>query len=211
MSDVFDVRERFFDFDEVLETLKDAVQSKIKKAMPVIVMEDSTDGHTVKLQSALKAAQRMPDGTTKLVEMPPLPDIPIHHIGGGGITLTHGIKKSDEGILIVSDAGINFWHQQGGPQTPGDGSQHPLSEAFFIPGVRSDPRKLQGVSPDSTQTRTDDKKSVHDVSNTAIASVREGTVVQVNALAAQIEKLGAKLHVDGKTILQTASKLLLNC
>lgn len=213
MSDqsAFDQRLRFNDPDELLETIKDAVRSQMRTSIPVSVTEDSTDGHTVKLQPLVQAIIRLPNGTTKAVTLPILPDIPIHHTGGGGVTLTHAHKKGDEGWIIVSDASIDAWHQQGGIQAPPDTLTHALSDAVYIPGVRSDPRKLKGVSANSTQTRTDDKQSVHDVGEGGVTSVRGTSVTQVTDEAARLQKGGASTIVDGMTIQSVAGKIMMNC
>lgn len=206
-----DLRERFTDQEEFVQTVKDAVRSSIRSSIPVMVSEDSEDGHTVKLQPLIKAIVRLPNGSTKAVTLPILPDIPIHHIGGGGVTQTHAHKKGDEGWIVVSDASIDAWHQQGGVQAPPDVLSHALSDAVYIPGVRSDPRKLAGVSKDSTQVRTDDKQTVHDVGDKGVTSVRGTSVAQVTDDAARLQKGGASTIVDGMTIQNVAGKILMNC
>jgi hypothetical protein len=207
----FDVRERFYDPDELLETIKDAARSQIRSSIPVSLVEDSDDGHTVKLQPLIKAIIRTPDGSTKAVQLPVLPDIPIHHTGGGGVTMTHAHKKGDEGWIVVSDYSIDAWHQRGGVQAPPDVLSHALSDAVYIPGVRSDPRKLKGVSKTSTQTRTDDKQSVHDVGDGGVTSVRKDSVARVDDDAVRLQKGGSSAIVDAKTIQKVASKILMNC
>lgn len=206
-----DLRERFEDQTELLETLMDAVLARLPKAGPVMLAEDSADGHTAKLQPTTKAIQRKVDGTTVEVTLPVLPDIPVHFMGGGGITTTFGLKAGNEGFSVPAALGIDGWHQQGGIQSPGDTRQHAMWDAVFVPGVRSDPNKLKGVSPTSTQTRTDDKQSLHDISHTAITAIRQFAVQQVNGAAIQSELKGARHVLDPKSILTLASKILLNC
>lgn len=206
-----DIRERFEDQTELLETVVDAVFSRLPKGGPVMLSEDSKDGHTAQLQPTSKAIQRKPDGTTVEVTLPVIPDVPVHFMGGGGITTTFGLKAGNEGFSVPAALGIDGWHQQGGVQSPGDTRQHAMWDAVFVPGVRSDPNKLKGVSPDSTQTRTDDKKSLHDISHTAITTIREFAVQQVNGAAIQSELKGARHVIDPKSILTLASKILLNC
>lgn len=206
-----DIRERFEDLTEVLETVADAVLARLPKAGPVMLAEDSKDGHTAKLQPTTKAIQRKIDGTTTEVTLPVIPDVPVHFMGGGGITTTFGLKAGNEGFSVPAALGIDGWHQNGGVQSPGDTRQHAMWDAVFVPGVRSDPNKLKGVSPNSTQTRTDDKQSLHDVSHTAITTIREFAVQQVNGAAIQSELKGARHIIDPKTIVTLASKLLFNC
>jgi hypothetical protein len=210
-DNLYDLRERLEDSDEVLETVKDAVLARLPKAGPVMLSEDSDDGHTAKLQPTVKGIQRKPDGTTEAVSLPQVPDVPVHFMSGNGITTTYAQKKGQEGWMIPAALGIDGWHQQGGVQSPGDVRQHALADAVFVPGVRSDPNKLKGVSTNSTQTRTDDKKSVHDVSHTAVTAVRESSAHQVNGMAVQSQKDGASHVVDGMTIQNVAGKILLNC
>lgn len=205
-----DVRERFADETELLETVVDGVLSRLPKAGPVTLAEDSQDGHTAKLQPTTKAVIRKPDGTTEEVTLPVVPDVPVHFMGGGGITTTYGLKQGNEGFSIPAALGIDGWHQNGGVQSAGDTRQHAMWDALFIPGVRSDPNKLKGVSQTSTQTRTDDKQTVHDVSHTAVTAVREQSAHQVNGMAVQSEKGSSRHIVDTQGIQAQGGKFFWN-
>jgi hypothetical protein len=208
-----DIRTRFVDKDpdEILATIVDAVRSQIYTALPVRVAQDSADGHTVNLTSTIQAVQRNPDGTQSLVSLPMFMGVPIHHTGGGGVTVTHQHTKDDEGLVVFSSRSMDAWFQQGGEQKQVDARMHDLSDGVYLPGVRSNPRKLQGVSTNSTQTRTDDKKSLHDVSHSAITAIRELAAHQINAAAIQAQLKGASHIVDAMSIQHIASKILLNC
>lgn len=205
-----DQRYRFSDDTELHETIADAVQAKIHTALPVTPSKDA-DGHTIELQPTIKSTQLMPDGSTQLVTLPVLSDVPVLHSGGGGIYTTHAHKTGDEGVVILTGRSHDEWFQEGGVQQQADARMHSLSDGFYLPGAHSTPRKLKGVSKNSTQTRTDDKKSVHDVSQTAITTVREDAAHQVNGMAIQSQKGGSRHTVDGSTIQNTAGKILLNC
>lgn len=205
-----DVRERFADETELLETVVDGVLARLPKAGPVTLSEDSQDGHTAKLQPTTKAVIRKPDGTTEEVSLPIVPDVPVHFMGGGGITTTYGLKQGNEGFSVPAALGIDGWHQNGGVQSAGDTRQHAMWDALFIPGVRSDPNKLKGVSQTSTQTRTDDKQTVHDVSHTAVTAVREQSAHQVNGMAVQSEKGSSRHIVDTQGIQSQGGKFFWN-
>ncbi len=205
-----DPRFRFDDATEVLESLADDIQSRIRTAIPVRPTQTS-DGHTISLQPLTRATRRKADGTLEKAGLPVFSDVPINHHGGNGITTTHAHAPTDEGVYLVADRPIDAWHQNGGEQDAVDARMHSLSDGFYIPGVRSDPRKLKGVSTTSTQTRTDDKQTVHDVSHTAVTAVREQSAHQVNGMAVQSQKDGSSHVVDAKTIQHVASKILINC
>ena len=167
-----DFREFVNDFEESLKT---AIHGEMKKtffALPVIVTQAS-DGHTVQLKSAIKGSTRNPDGTVTPVEYPLFQDVPVHFPGGGNVTTTHPVAVGDEGLIIFSSRPQDAWHQSGGVQMPIDDRMHSMSDGRYIPGGRSNPRKLTGVSTDSHQTRSDDGKHVVDVHPT------NGTTIKI--------------------------------
>lgn len=189
-----DFRTRFEDHDEILRTLEDAAGSKLYTSMPCIVAEDS-DGHTLKLQPAIKAVQLMPDGTSKYVDLPELLDVPVMFAGGGKQVMTHPIKKGDEVNAVFSARAMSAWHQSGGTQPPSSADMHGLSHAVAQPGLRSDPRKLEKYSPDSAQFRTLDGNGVVDVADGSVGMNRKGT----------------KTHLVDHGMTHDSDKILINC
>jgi phage baseplate assembly protein gpV len=141
---VADVKERFDDLTEVIRVGNERSQSRIWTALPVVVTEDS-DGFTVKAQPTIKAKDTDITGQTTDKEIPPLPDIPVQFSSGGGFTITHPIKKGDEGIVIFSARCIDGWWEKGGTQPQIRQRWHNLSDGMYIPGIRSKPRKLGGA------------------------------------------------------------------
>jgi hypothetical protein len=138
-------------------------------SMPVKVLEDTKEGHVVKLQPTIKGAHRKEDGTVEDVEMPELGDVPIQFSAGGGFTITHPIKKEDEGIAVFASRCIDGWWDKGDVQAEPYRRRHHLSDAMYIPGIRSKPRKLGGNGQGGSggapapvleiDLRTDEKKT----------------------------------------------------
>lgn len=161
-----DVRTRFDDSDEVLASLADAVQMRIRTAIPVMLTEDS-DGHVVSLQPLVKGTRRQPDGSVGYIDLPLLTGVPIQHASGGGVTITLPHKQGNTGLAIISDRSLDAWQQQGGVQQQIDARMHNLADAIYIPGIRADPQRLKDVSTTSTQIRSDDGKHLSDWNPTA--------------------------------------------
>jgi len=157
-----DTRDRYQIDDETLQTLGESVQSRIMTMVPVKVMKDS-DGHTVGIQPLIKWVQRMPDGSQKLNDYPPITDAPVNFVSGGGTTFTHPVKEGDEGYALIASRSIDVWHEKGGMQPQVDARMHDLSDAIYCPGLRSTPRKLKDVSTTSAQMRSDDGKHMFDM------------------------------------------------
>jgi hypothetical protein len=118
--------------------------SRVWTALPVKVLEDTKDGNIVKLQPTIKGKQTDKTGKQTDVEMPVLGECPIQYSSGGGFTITHPIKKDDEGIVIFSARCIDNWWDKGGVQPQAIDRWHNLSDGMYIPGIRSKPRKLGG-------------------------------------------------------------------
>ncbi|TXN71471.1 Gp138 family membrane-puncturing spike protein [Methylobacterium sp. WL6] len=154
-----DPRTRYTDELEIYESLADQVRSSVMTAMPVRVIKDA-DGHTVSIQPTMKAVFRKEDGSLQQVDYPPITDAPIQFSGGGGVTSTHPVKQDDEGIALFMARSMDAWHQQGGTQAQIDARVADLSDAVYIPGIRSTPRKLPKFNPDAHEMRSDDGKHV---------------------------------------------------
>jgi hypothetical protein len=159
-----DQREYIHDPEETLRTVFAGLMRNVWTAMPSVMTEDTKDGHRCVPQPSIKRSVTDPvTGLVSYVEHQIHPDVPIHYAGGGGVTATHPIKKGDEGTTLYASRAIDAPMQQGGTAQPIDDRQHHLGDGIFMPGIRSDPRKLQQVSNDAHHVRSDDKKHVTEV------------------------------------------------
>lgn len=139
-----DPRERWNDQEGALKVALDRKLGTVWTMLPVLITEDS-EGHVCAAKSAIKGQGQGEDGSIQDVEMTPLgKTIPVHFTSGGGFTITHPIKKDDEGLMIFSSRSIDGWHKKGDVQEQVNPRRHDLSDGFYIPGIRSDPRKLGG-------------------------------------------------------------------
>jgi hypothetical protein len=157
---MLNARERFNDPEETAAQRGEGDRSKVHTAYPVVIKKHDRDQNTVNVQVAIKVNTLKPDGTTEWREIPQLKDLPIQYLGGGGATITMPVKDGDEALVVFSSRSIDKWWQQGGVQEQTDARMHDLSDGFVLPGFRSQPRKLNNVSEDSVQLRTDDSKHV---------------------------------------------------
>lgn len=158
-----DLRERFNDPEEAMRVAIERHLGTVWTALPVQVSSDS-DGHTCTLKSAVKGWQQAADGTLTPVEISELGDVPVTYSQGGGFVITHPVKAGDEGIAIFASRCIDGWWQQGGIQAEPYRRRHHLSDAMYLPGIRSQPRRLGGgaagrstqpASTSSVQIRTE--------------------------------------------------------
>lgn len=142
-----------------LSIIKDAVNSelvKVQTCLPAIVVAVNFEANTVDVQPAIQATAQQADGTLQLVNYPVLQDLPIVFPSGGGCVMTFPIKENDECQVIFSSRCIDLWWQSGGIQPQFEPRKHDLSDGFAFFGGRSQPNRVDNISEDSVQIRSDD-------------------------------------------------------
>lgn len=188
----------------------DAVRGELKglwTSLPAIISQDS-DGHTATANSAVKLAITALDGSVTTAEFPPLDTSPVHFPNGGGVSHTHPVKKGDEGIIQFMSRAQDLWHQKGGVQDPIDNRTHHLADSRWLPGGRSDPRKLNPPpSTTSQQNRSDNGNHVSDVhpsNGITHSSTKKHLVIVGGASGA------GTIHLPSGKIIKNAAQILLN-
>lgn len=170
-----DRRERGGDATDAMLAVIRGMKSEMWTSLPGIIVSFNADAQTVEVQPAIKALIRGPLGDQTWVDLPVLPDVPVCFPSGGGFTLTFPIVAGDECLVVFADRCIDAWWQSGGTQQQIEQRLHDLSDGFCIPGPRSQPRKLSGVSTNDVQLRSDD--------GSTFVSVQPGGQVQITATA----------------------------
>lgn len=144
---------------EGIEGALDGAQSNLWSAMPGIVDSVDLTANTCTVIVAIQAPINKEDGTTEYVDLPPLVDVPIVFPGAGGFVVTFPIAKGDEVLVIFASRCIDAWWQLGANTTPPiaqkpmEARMHDLSDAFAIPGPRSQPKKISAISATKIQIR----------------------------------------------------------
>jgi hypothetical protein len=206
-----------------MDAVEEAVNGALKgiwTSLPAIISQDS-NGHIATASSAVNLAITMLDGTVKMIAFPPLDTSPVHFPNGGGVSHTHPVKKGDEGIVQFLSRAQDLWHQKGGIQDPIDNRTHHLADSRWLPGGRSDPRKLNPPpSTTSQQNRSDNGNHVSDVhpSNGITHSSTVKHLVIVGSGGGGVSSGGATggsgaagtIHLPSGNIIKNAAKVLIN-
>lgn len=177
-----DTRARYEDFREAIETTVENRLVELRTAEHATVVSWDPAKQTMVAQPTSKAAIRKPDGAKEWVQMPQVPDVKIHYTSGNGITFTHPLKEGDEVLLTIGSRSPDVWQQSGGEQQIIDTRLHDLSNAFCVPGFRSDAKALPAVSTISAQVRSDDAQHIIDhnpLTGTTVTS--KGTKVAIRS------------------------------
>lgn len=131
------------------------LQSQMWTAMPAIVQSVDLTEMTVECLPAIQGVATDSMGVQTYVNMPVLVDVPICFPSAGGFSLTFPISAGDEVLVIIAARCIDAWWQLGGVQQPIELRMNDLSDGFAIPGPRSQPRVVPGISATNAQLRND--------------------------------------------------------
>lgn len=152
-----DPRQYLNDAEEAQRLAMEGHQSNVWTAMPCIVQTVDLAKMTVSCVIALQGRMEDQNGVLSFVNISPIQDVPIVFPSAGGFTITMPIQPGDEVLVIFAARCIDSWWQNGGyANIPMEYRMHDLSDGFAIPGPRSQPRVVSGISTNSCQLRLDD-------------------------------------------------------
>lgn len=132
-----------------------SLQAQMWTSFPAIVQSVNLAQMTLSCVPVTKGVETNSDGTQSYVNMPALLDVPICFPSAGGFLITLPIKAGDEILAVIASRCIDAWWQNGGFQNPMELRMHDLSDGFAIPGPRSLPNVVSGISADGLQVRND--------------------------------------------------------
>jgi hypothetical protein len=164
-------RERFDDVEEALRLTLDGYAVGLWTALPGIVQSYDPVKGTCSVLPAIKGQQRNPNGTISFVNLPPLGEVPVIYLGGGGFVATFPIQQGDEALVIFSSRCIDGWFQNGGVQNPARSRIHSMSDGFAIVGPRSLAKSIPNVSTSTVQLRSLDGSTFFELAGGQIANI----------------------------------------
>ncbi len=151
-----DDKERYSDPQEAMRAVLQGFRAGIWTALPGIIQSFDASKLTAVVLPAIQGTVTAPDGSTKNVPLPLLPDVPVCFPRGGGCTLTFPVAAGDECLVVFSSRCIDSWWQSGGAQVPFEPRMHDLSDGFALVGPFSQATKIAGFSTTKTQLRSND-------------------------------------------------------
>lgn len=137
--------------------------TELVKRSFVEMMKDigtSIPGHIVAFDASTQLAQiqigiQRKDVKGVSFEPAPLIEVPVY-FAGGSYVLEHQIEPNDEGVIIFSQRCIDAWVNTGGVAENPIMRFHDFSDAMFLPGLRSQPNKIESFSNDGIRLRNAD-------------------------------------------------------
>ena len=164
---------------EVLEAKLAEHQENIHTSLPAHII--SYDPSTGMAQLQISISKMLPDGD--VVDYPPLVNVPVKQMRGGGWFIHMPLNEFDTGIAHFCEKSIDDWVSTGGVVEPTDYRQHDISDAIFDHGIspKNNPIPL-AHSEDFTMGAEDGSIVIRLKRNgTAIVSNKSGASFVMNA------------------------------
>ena len=150
-----DRRERYSNLYARVQALIDSALVQTWVALPGIVESFNAQDCTAAVQLAILMQRR--DKNNDWTDITPSPTVPkavVQFFGNRDYIATFPLKKGDEGLLIFADRCIDAWWQNGGVARQIDIRQHDLTDAIFIPGIRSKGNVPSNINTTAAEFRT---------------------------------------------------------
>ena len=196
MGKNFDRRELSDDKGIMMRAAMQGLQSTIWTALPAMITKYDATKQTCEAKPTIKAKVLNDKGITLDIELPLLVDCPVIFPSGGGFTLTFPIKAGDECLVIFSSRCIDSWWQSGGIQVQAELRMHDLSDGFILPGPRSLPHVVPGISTTDVQLRND--------AGTVYIGIKGGST-EVDVVAPTIKMTGNVIITGNLSVSGVAS------
>jgi hypothetical protein len=149
-----DPRQYLNDNEEALRLAMENNRAGLWTAMPAIVQSVNLAKMTCVVQLAIQGRYEDQQGKLNWVNISKISDVPICFPSAGGFTITFPMAINDEVLVIFASKCIDAWWQNGGYlNKPMEYRMHDLSDGFAIPGPKSLPNVLTGISATDIQIR----------------------------------------------------------
>ena len=194
-----DQRERIGDLEEAIRSAIQGAFLQTWVAVPGIVESYDPTKMTAVIVPAIKASVRDKNGKQSFIEITQLVDVPVVFPAGGGFIVTLPLIQGDEVLVVFSNRCIDAWFQLGGIQIPTEKRFNGISDGFAIPGPRSLPNVVPGISATSAQLRKNDGSAYLELTQGgALNIVAPGGVnITGNLAVVGAETISQTLEVSG--------------
>lgn len=139
----------------------------------------------------------------------PLIECPVYFSGGSDFFIEHEVQPGDEGIILFSQRCIEAWQNSGGIAENPTLRFHDFSDAYFLPGLRSEPNAISSFSNDGVKIRNKDGDRYIWLKGDGSAEIKVSSLTLDGDLSV-LGDVGSTGTVTGDVDVMGGSKSLLN-
>ena len=122
----------------------------VHTSIPGAVVDYDSTKQTATIQPLIRASREDEAGELIVERLPILNDVPVSFVGAGNCSITWPLAKGDTGMIFFAEGSIAKWKQTGGDVDPDDDRRFSISDAVFLPGLRSLKNKVPAAGVHAT-------------------------------------------------------------
>ena len=185
---------------ETISTCFSNLMKNIGTSVPATVLSFDSSKQLAGIQIAILGV----DGQGNDYEQPPILSVPVFFAGSSHYSIQHELHAGDEGIALFSQRCIDGFVNKGAGNPNPILRFHDFNDAMFIPGLRSNPKKINSFNSSGISiAKNDGSQSVTLKSNGDVEITTDGDLV--------IDGIRFKDHTHdsgGLNILEDPSKTI---
>lgn len=178
----------FINPDDFFTLYAEEIIKRVRVSLPAQVLRFDTQTQLAEIQIGLNRRKRNGVNVTPA----PIVQVPVH-FPGGQYLVEYQIDIGTEGIILFSHRDITSWLDSGNTQNLSTLRMLDINDAYFIPGVRSQPNVIPAFSNDGIRLRNQEGSQ-------SIWLKNDGAV-EINATSMTINSSGAiEINSTGTTV-----------
>lgn len=186
-------------FTTAIQSIVQRIVYGIHTSLPGRVLDYDASKQTATVQPMLKALAGLPSAVKQLVDLPPIPNVPVSWPGGGGHGMHAPLAEGDQVLLVFCEHSIDRWQASNGenPVDAGDYNRGTLAGAVALPLIRTASQAWDSLSAGSGVRVGSDSGSFDAVAKAGLVEAELQAIIDAIANATP----GV---MDGGAALQTA-------
>ena len=175
----------------------------VNTTLPGYFLSFDPDTQLAQIQIALQLI----DSKKQNFKAPPLVEVPVYFPSGGDFSLEIEVTNGAEGIVIFSQRCIDAWMDQGGDAIQAIQRQFDMSDAMFLPGMKSQPNKMADFQNNGIRLRNKDATNYIWLKNdgtaeikgnlTVVGDIESTTKIEAPSVIANDKELAEHTHPAG--------------
>lgn len=140
--------DRFPTLQGAINTAVELGLRNLSTMIPAKVVKYDSSAQKANCQILVKQVTEGEDGEREVASWPVVPGVPVHFMGAGDFRITFPVDNGTIGMLLFSHRSLDKWLTgSGGEVDPELDHDHALTDAVFVPGLRTFGAPLSPAPP----------------------------------------------------------------
>lgn len=177
---------------------------ELHTGLPARVQSYDPATQSAVVQPLIQRVYLDPDGVARIYTLPPISNVPVLFLAGGGWVLHMPLAEGDLAYLTFAERSLDTWLDTDG-QTPVDpliARKHDLSDAVLHPGLRPRRAPIANLSPSNMVLGREDGSTVLEMTPSGTVNIKAAQVVNLGGTGgAAVGRVGDAVTIDAPAFL----------